>query len=126
MFFSSAITAILPYLLFLGVISTFFYGISEKLNLFSQENPDHIQVAPDNTQNSSFLHERTISFNESHSLRKENPKTLDQNHFLENNIQTCPHFDFLLSGRKNTKGKVCLLHRSINTDFTFRGPPTLG
>jgi hypothetical protein len=118
MFFSSAITLLLPYLLFFGVLSTLFFGITEKI--FPQFGSDtHAEISfteqhgiADSDQ--SFYWDGTDEqFETETDFCKEYPYNTLQGSITVIFQQLSGYF--AVSSEKNTPG--------ILTILTLRGPP---
>ena len=125
MFFSGAITAILPYLLFLGVVSTFFYGISEKLALLTGNQPDNCLVTQGCETAESLTFKKTCSFTDYQNGLKEN--SLSQKTCFQKDItNTDPFKQPAILASLNRQQTDESLKELVNTSLTFRGPPVLG
>jgi hypothetical protein len=121
MFYSSAITAILPYLLLFGVISTYFYGISEKVKAFSFRTQESSSIKFQSNKPANGISAGNYYWEEQNTA-KENEKVA-KNFFSEKYtyyLNTLFH-----SGYRQLffQEEVDCLTEFMGCSFSLRGPP---
>ncbi len=121
MFFSSAITAILPYLLLFGVVSTFFYGISEKIKFISAESLRNPAIHYD-AEDQKFAENEQIFYWEDIAAEKDNES--DKKKTSHQEVITY-HYQRIDQPSEYGSFFFCMQNLKDPVDFNFslRGPP---
>jgi hypothetical protein len=125
MFFSSAITAILPYLLFLGVLSTFFYGITEKLNAFSGNNTAKHQCIDSESYQLTGEIENPPLCKQSYYVFSQN-KNKDKRLIPKTNGYSKKHLDLYTDNEELRYFQITLYSFPVISVYSLRGPPKAG